>query len=155
MRQLILAVILLLAAEGAYSQLNLQAETEYLKKVDTEFSDLSKAKGMKEAFLAYAAGDAVLLRPFNMPIEGYDDVKKFLEEGDGNFTLTWVPVFADVSTSGDMGYTYGIYDFTYKDEQGVEKISKGTYVSIWKKDGSGNWKFTLDTGNPGLEPKKP
>jgi hypothetical protein len=33
-------------------------------------------------------------------------------------------------------------------------VRKGTYVSIWKKDENGNWKWVLDTGNPGLEPKK-
>ena len=28
-------------------------------------------------------------------------------------------------------------------------IENGTYVSIWKKDESGNWKYILDSGNQG------
>jgi ketosteroid isomerase-like protein len=40
-----------------------------------------------------------------------------------------------------------------KDQEGKELSENGTYVSIWKKDQFGNWKFVLDTGNEGLEPK--
>lgn len=125
-----------------------------LKKADIEFSNLSKEKGVKEAFIAYTAENGVLLRPFMMPVVGYDAVKKFMEEGDSNFQLTWEPLYADVSVSGEMGYTYGLYTAVFKDEKGVEKSSRGTYVSIWKLDNQGKWKFVLDTGNPGLEPKK-
>lgn len=154
MKQLFLVVILLVITVKLYSQMELQKEIEALKQVDIEFSRLSEEKGMKEAFLAYISDDGVLLRPYSMPIAGYEAVKKSLEEGGGDFTLTWSPLFADVSLSGDMGYTYGLYDLTIKDSNGAEQIHKGTYVSIWKKDNSGKWKFTLDTGNPGLEPKK-
>ncbi|NOS86203.1 MAG: nuclear transport factor 2 family protein [Ignavibacteria bacterium] len=130
------------------------SNTDALIKADIEFSNLSREKGVKEAFIAYTAENGVLLRPFMMPVVGYDAVKKFMEDGDSNFQLTWEPLYADISTSGEMGYTYGLYTAVFKDEKGVEKSSRGTYVSIWKKDKHGNWKFVLDTGNPGLEPKK-
>lgn len=130
------------------------SNSDVLKQVDIQFSNLSKEEGVKEAFLAFTAENGVLLRPFMMPVVGYDEVKKFMEEGDSNFQLTWEPVYADVSTSGDMGYTFGLYTAVFKDSKGVEQTNRGTYVSIWKKDKEGNWKFVLDTGNPGLEPKK-
>ena len=130
------------------------SNADALKKADIDFSNLSRAKGVKEAFIAYTAENGVLLRPFMMPVVGYDAVKKFMEDGDSNFQLTWEPLYADISTSGEMGYTYGLYTAVYKDEKGIEQSTRGTYVSIWKKDKDGNWKFVLDTGNPGLEPKK-
>ena len=34
--------------------------------------------------------------------------------------------------------------------EGEEVTREGTYVTIWKKDADGNWKFVLDTGNQGL-----
>lgn len=139
---------------NTYSQMDIQKGKDALKQADTEFSDLSKEKGMKEAFLTYAADNAVLLRPYNMPIAGYEAVKNFLEEGDSNFQLTWQPLYADISKSGELGYTYGTYILVFKDETGTEQTRVGTYVSIWKLDTSGKWKFVLDTGNPGLEPKK-
>ncbi len=139
---------------NSYSQMDIQNGKDALKKADTDFSDLSKEKGVKEAFLTYAASDGVLLRPFTMPIAGYEAVKKFLEEGDSNFQLTWKPLYADISISGELGYTYGTYSLVFKDEAGAEQTRVGTYVSIWKLDADGKWKFVLDTGNTGLEPKK-
>lgn len=155
MKKLQLALLIkLLFCSMILSQVNLKQETDALKQVDIDFSDHSKLKGMKEAFLTYAADNAVLLRPYSIPIAGYDAVKKFLDEGDANFELTWVPSYGDVSASGELGYTYGIYTLIFKDETGTEQTRKGTYVSIWKKNTEGKWKFTLDTGNPGLEPKQ-
>lgn len=130
------------------------SNADALKKADIEFSNLSKDIGVKDAFIAYTAENGVLLRPYMMPIAGNEAVKKFMEEGDSNFKLTWEPLYADVCISGEMGYTYGIYTLVFKDETGTEQSRKGTYVSVWKKDKDGNWKFVLDTGNPGLEPKK-
>lgn len=133
---------------------NMQSEIEALKQVDIEFSDYSKANGMKAAFQEYVHKDGVLLRPYTMPIVGFDAIKRILDEGNTDFTLTWSPLYGDVSLSGELGYTYGTYALEFKNEKGKAEIRKGTYVSVWKKDESGQWKWVLDTGNPGLEPKE-
>jgi len=146
--------LLLIISVNSSPQTDLQKEKETLKQVDIDFSDHSKEKGMRDAFLAYVAGDGVLLRPNSYPIVGYEKVMEFIGEDNPNHTLIWQPLFADVSSSFDLGYTYGLYDFIVKDEQGNSAVYKGTYVSIWKKDKFGNCKWVLDTGNPGLEPKK-
>ena len=136
---------------------NIKAQTEdtkekvLLKQADTEFSDYSKLHGMKDAFLAYASEDAVLLRPKSYPIEGIGMIKEFFGDENPPFTLTWKPLFADVSSSLDMGYTYGTFELEIMDDNRKTQVKKGTYVSIWKKDSRGNWKWVLDTGNPGLE----
>jgi ketosteroid isomerase-like protein len=148
-----LILITLLIAVKSGSQ-DLQTEKDALKQVDLDFSNMSKENGMREAFLAYIAGDGVLLRPNSYPIIGYEKAKEYIGEDNPNQMLIWEPLFADVSASIDFGYTYGLYQFIVKDEQGNSTVYKGTYVSIWKKDKSGTWKFVLDTGNPGLEPKK-
>jgi len=46
-----------------------------------------------------------------------------------------------------MGYTYGIYALALNQN---DSLSFGTYVSIWKKQKDGTWKFVLDSGNEGL-----
>lgn len=137
-----------------YAQVDMKKEIESVKQADIDFSNLSKEKGMKEAFLSYAAQDAVLLKPFMMPVVGYDAVKKFLDEGNSDFTLTWAPLYGDVSQSGELGYTYGTFVLTFMNDKNESETRNGTYVSIWKKDSEGSWKFVLDTGNPGLEPRK-
>ena len=62
------------------------------------------------------------------------------------YTLTWVPIKADVARSGELGFTYGTYLLTIKN---IGK-EEGTYCTIWKKDKNHSWKFVLDTGNEGL-----
>lgn len=125
-----------------------------LMNVDALFSKLSEARGVNEAFLSQLADDGVLLRPDNYPIAGKAKIKeRFFSRPDSGYTLTWEPLFAEIAESGELGYTYGIYEFKAMDPEGNPIIGKGTYVSIWKRDQFGNWELVLDTGNEGLEPK--
>jgi len=117
-------------------------------KTDKEFSELSKQKGMKKAFIEYIDDDGVLLRPGYLPIIGANAIQYLTETNDSLFTLTWVPSSAQVAASGDLGYTYGLYNLSFKDT-----TLQGTYISIWKKKKNGKWKFVLDSGNPGTDLK--
>ena len=122
--------------------------------VDREFSMASKSFGVNKAFLSYVADDGVLLRTNNPPIVGKKTMQeKFFSRPDSGYTLTWEPLYADIAQSGELGYTFGIYEFKTVDKDGKQILENGTYVSIWKKDAAGSWKFVLDTGNEGLEPK--
>jgi len=151
-----LAISLFIITMNIYPQTehDIEKGKESLKTADREFSELSQKKGMVEAFLSYADNDAVLLRDYTMPIVGINAIKAFISEGNNDFTLVWEPLFADISSSLDMGYTYGTYILTYLDGDNKEQQAKGTYLTVWKKDKSGNWKWVLDNGNQGLEPKK-
>ncbi|TWI88842.1 hypothetical protein LX66_2929 [Chitinophaga japonensis] len=114
-------------------------------RADTAFSGLSQAKGFRYAFLAYADSTTVLLRDHHYPIIGREALQFIEHMNDSGVTLTWEPSFAAVAASADLGYTYGTYTFAARDT-----TIRGTYVTIWKKDGAGNWRFVLDTGNEGL-----
>jgi len=121
-----------------------------LYQTDLAFSQLSEQKGRNTAFIAYAADNSTLLRPFSMPINGKDSiVSLFNAHADSNYTLSWKPIKAEVAHSGDLGFTYGTYSLTIKNA-GKEE---GTYCTIWKKDKNHSWKFVLDTGNEGLNPQ--
>jgi ketosteroid isomerase-like protein len=124
-------------------------QVKVIDNTDRAFSEMSKNKGMKAAFLYYIDSTGVLLRPGNYPIVGKDARQYLQNSNDSSFTLTWEPSYAEVSASGDLGFTYGIYTLNTKDT-----LIRGTYVSIWKKQADGNWKFVLDTGNPGLGKEK-
>ena len=131
--------------------INTDSLKEVLKQTDLAFSDLSKTKGRNVAFLKYMDEHVTFLRPNGMPLVGRDTMqKRFAGHPDTSYTLTWKPLFADVATSGDLGYTYGTWLLvtTQKDS------SEGTYCTIWKPQANGDWKFVLDTGNEGLKPKE-
>lgn len=116
-----------------------------MMSADLAFSDMSKEKGMKKAFLEYIDNEGVLLRPNHPPIVGAYSIDYLSQLNDSSFTLTWKPTSAMVANSADLGFTYGIYDLKLPDT-----TMHGTYVSIWKKQADGKWKFVLDSGNEGI-----
>jgi len=120
-----------------------------LKMMDADrtFSKLSEEKGMKTAFLEFIDSNGVLLRPNHLPIVGADAIDYLIQQNDSTYTLKWEPRNGTVARSGELGYTYGIY--ALKPNQ-KDTIIYGTYVSIWKKDSKGDWKYVLDSGNEGI-----
>ena len=102
---------------------------------------------MKAAFMEYIDSNGVMLRPGYTPLVGAGAIDYLLQSNDTGFTLSWKPQTAFVSASADMGYTYGIFALAPSKS---DSITFGTYVSIWKKQKDGKWKFVLDSGNEGL-----
>ncbi len=124
-----------------------------LLEIDRQFARESVENGVNEAFLKYIDNDCVLLRPNRHPVVGREKIAEMFSNPDSNFTLDWTPLSGDISESGDLGYTYGTYRSEMYSPEGELIVNQGTYVSIWKKDSKGNWKFVLDTGNQGLGQK--
>ncbi len=113
---------------------------------DLEFSAMAVEKGYNKAFIEYAHPEAVLLRENSMPIVGKEKVIRIFEKANPEgINFSWAPIAGNIALSGELGYTYGIY--TIKRDT---IIQKGTYVSVWKKDETGNWKYILDSGNEGV-----
>jgi ketosteroid isomerase-like protein len=148
-------LLLTMILNSCQSKVDPVLEANNLLAVDREFSKHSADLGANTAFLDYVDDSAVLLRANRYPVVGVEKIIEIFDKPDTGFVLTWEPAFALVSKSGDLGYTYGIYKTEIKSPTGDPVISQGTYVTIWKKDANGKWKFMLDTGNPGLERKKP
>ncbi len=130
-----------------------KATADTLKHLEVEFMKAALAKG-SEGYMAYYADDSVEV-PNNGPlIPGKANIAKgmgFLD--DKNNQLLWTPVGADISSSGDLGYTYGTYEFHSKDKDGKAVVEYGKYTSIWKLQKDGNWKVVLDMGNASPTPK--
>ncbi|MBI5009268.1 MAG: nuclear transport factor 2 family protein [Bacteroidia bacterium] len=117
-------------------------------QADRDFSSMSEKEGMFTAFLAFIADDGVILRDNAYPAKGKNTLREYYAgKSDTSFVLTWEPVFGDISAGSDLGYTYGVYTLRVK---ATGDLSKGTYVSVWKKQYDGTWKFVLDSGTQGL-----
>ena len=88
-------------------------------------------------------------KPNMMPIVGHQKLEEFYQgKSDTTYSLKWEPLFAKVSKSGDLGYTYGVWELVIKLEP--ENSRRGTYLTIWELQPDGQWKFVADTGNEGL-----
>jgi ketosteroid isomerase-like protein len=122
-----------------------------MMETDRAFSKMSEEKGMKNAFLEYIDSNGVLLKPGRLPITGADAIDYLIQQNDSAYTLQWEPRNGTVAHSGELGYTYGIYALKPKSK---DTIIYGTYVSIWKKQANGQWKFVLDSGNEGIDEEK-
>jgi ketosteroid isomerase-like protein len=118
-----------------------------LRQLEGEFMKAAAEHG-SQGYMSYYADDAVEV-PNGAPlIQGKANIAKtmgFLDQKDNH--LTWTPTGADISASGDLGYTYGTYEFRSKDKDGKPVVDHGKYTSIWKKQKDGSWKVVLDMGN--------
>lgn len=146
--------MLTLVALGAAAQaVRLQSDLASLIAAERAFARTSAVQGTRDAFLAYLAEDAVIFRPF--PVNGR---KWMTEHPDQAGLLTWRPAFADISRSGNFGYTTGPWEFR-KDRTERKPQRTGSFVSIWKRQADGKWKVALDTGiaypQTGVPPRAP
>jgi ketosteroid isomerase-like protein len=138
----LLFLILILASCTSHKE-DAELTKKMLLKTDQDFSMMSQEKGMKEAFLFYAADEVIKMREGAVPLFGIKELTKDMENlPDGMLKLQWVPIKSDVS--GDLGYTFGKYEFRMV---GKDTVEYGTYVTIWKKQENGTWKYVLDAGN--------
>jgi ketosteroid isomerase-like protein len=123
---------------------DLAAERVTIIKLEDEFSRKS-AIFARTAYEEYVADDARLLRENKAPAIGKVAAGALLPEAGR--ALTWRAAMADVSSSGDLGYTYGTFELW---SRGVT-LQRGSYVRVWKKL-RGTWKVVADVMSP--DPKQ-
>jgi ketosteroid isomerase-like protein len=115
-----------------------------IAETEKAFTLMAQSDGIAEAFLSFAAEDAVLMRN-NTLIRGKEEIKALLQsEESENVSLVWEPDFVDVSASGDLGYTYGKFTYTLTDSLGTENVMEGVFHTVWKRQADGTWKFVWD-----------
>lgn len=140
-----MAAVALLAACSRSDPEHSKAE---IIAADKAFSASSDKDGAKAAFLHAIARDCKLLAIDEH--EGADAVNQSFRQLPTTAKLTWEPAYADVSQSGDLGYTWGRYQLIVPmGKPGSPPLVRhGTYVTIWKRQRGGGWKVVLDGGNP-------
>ena len=127
---------------------HIDASAKELAKLD---DDWSKAAGKKDAdaVASYYADDAIAYPPGEPMAVGRAAAKKVWAAyfADPTFSISWTTVHAEVSKSGDFGYTTGTYQDSFKGSDGKSVTEKGKYVCAWKKDKDGKWKAIHDIWN--------
>ena len=145
MRNLFFLIILCLASFSCETKTTDDTITKWKQEIrDTElqFAKMVQEEGIHNAFVAFAADDAVVMRN-NSVFKGKSVIDSLYKNANSK-TLTWSPDFIEVSISGDLGYTYGTYQYTHKDSTGIETVDTGIFHTVWKRQLDGSWKFVWD-----------
>jgi ketosteroid isomerase-like protein len=109
--------------------------------------------GISDAFLAHMAENCFLPNRLALSRTEYETAVREARAKAGasykpgpnpDVQLTWSPSKVEVSDDGTLGYTWGRYDFTSKDKDGKVATSTGVYLTIWRRQADGAWKFVYD-----------
>lgn len=151
MRVILLAILLAVPA--------LAAPKDDLLATDRAFSALSAQQGNHAAFLAYMTDDVRLYQGDHPPILGKAAAAASFaaeEKADPSYAtqkLVWSPLEAEASPDGALGTTRGTWTFTIPKADGALATLTGYYVTVWRRQADGKYKFSLDIG--GADKPKP
>lgn len=140
----LLALLFLLPITNFAQKVKSPAAIREMVETEQAFSKTAEVKSTRDAFMEFIAADGLLFRP--KAVNG----KKWMSEhpvpaSDSHPLLAWQPTFADMSLAGDLGFTTGPWEFK-NDIKDAKPAGYGHFVTLWKKQADGSWKFVLDLG---------
>lgn len=107
---------------------------------EKNFAAFSLAHSTKEAFLQYIDSTSIMFDK-GKPVKAQAYWKQ-REKNAG--VLSWQPQFAEISASGDFGYTTG--PWTFRPTAADSVVARGQYSTVWYLDNNREWKFLIDLG---------
>jgi len=132
MKKIIYTVLAASLSLNAFAQ-KADGTTKSLVNAEKAFAEAATKNGTREAFVKYAATDAIVFRP--NPV----NAKTFYATAPDMKNLSWTVNYARVARSGDLGFTTGSYKVD------ADPKSYGHYLSIWRAK-EGKWEYILDLG---------
>ncbi len=131
------------------------ADEQVIRATEAEWSKQAVARNV-DAFVSNYAEDAAAFPP-NAPIAtGKEAIRKAISEMFAlpDLVLSFQTVKVEVARSGDLAYTYGTYEQTFKGPKGKPVKDVGKYVTAWRKQADGSWKAVADIFNTDLPAPK-
>ncbi len=123
-----------------------EAARAAIRDADVAFAEATQARGV-DGWVEYFADSGVQVTP-GRNVVGRAAIRELMAPslGDTTRTLTWRPTSAEVSQDGSLGYTIGRWERTARRRDSV-LVTRGSYVTIWRRQADGSWKVVLDVGN--------
>ena len=127
-------------------------ELSAMLDADRAFAAMADEKGAPAAFAAFAAEDVRMFPEGGLPYDGREAlIARFANWPEGA-TLSWTPQGGAAAPAGGFGYTWGLSVFRVRNDEGEDIVQHGKYISIWRREGDGAWKFVADIGNAAPAP---
>jgi ketosteroid isomerase-like protein len=142
--KLLLSILLLLPVTTIAQKPQPPSPLKQLVETEQAFSKTAEVKNARDAFMEFIADDGLLFRP--RAVNG----KKWMNEhpvptSDKHPLLAWQPAFAGMAKAGDLGFTTGPWEFK-EDIKDARPSGYGHFVTLWKKQENGSWRFVVDLG---------
>lgn len=124
-------------------------------QMEDAFCAMARDKGLLAAFQHFAAPDVAFIDTDPRKFRGPAAVRERMGEDKPGVKLTWSASFTDVSDDGTLGYNYGRYESRRPGPDGQEIVRGGWFLTIWKRQPDGSWKYVMDNGSPDRPPPAP
>jgi ketosteroid isomerase-like protein len=138
-------VFVVVSASVALGQARAKAE-DALLAADVAWEKVYAAKDLARA-VALCDEHGSMLVPDAPVATGKEALAKAIASDFAQGDTTWHPNKVGVARSGELGYTSGTTDLTFKDAAGKTVTKRGNYLTVWKKDADGSWKVLFDSFN--------
>jgi len=157
MKKLLLALALLAplalsAAPDSSAAAAAKADREKVKKevaaMEDAFCAMAQEKGLLAAFSYFAAPDVAFVDTDPRKFRGLEAVRERMGPDQPGVKLTWSAYFTDASDDGTLGYNYGRYESRRTGADGQEIVRGGWFLTIWKRQPDGTWRYVMDNGAP-------
>jgi hypothetical protein len=133
-------VILLILTAGTI-QLHAQKNIDGLINAEKSFAAYSVENGTKDAFLKFLDSAGIVFDQ-GKPVNGIA-IWNQREKRPG--VLNWHPIYAEIASSNDLGYTTGPWTFQRATVNDTI-AARGQYTTVWHVTKNGEWKFLVDLG---------
>ncbi|QDP19502.1 YybH family protein [Sphingomonas xanthus] len=125
------------------------AEEQRLMELSREWSQAASS-GDLDRIVSYWGDDAVVMMPGLPTFRGKSIIRTYVAESlkIPGFRISWEPLEARVSASGDMGYIVEKSHVTMPDSTGKLTTTTSRTVTVWRKGADRQWRNVVDIGSP-------
>jgi hypothetical protein len=134
MNKLITAFIVMLIHQTVSAQRSIDG----LVQAEKNFASYSVSHGVRAAFLKFADSLGFIFEN-GEPVKA---IEAWTKRDDPAIKLNWWPEYAEISASGEFGYTTGRWTLSLRDTI----RNRGYYNTVWHFNEQGEWKFVVDLG---------
>ncbi len=144
-KSLLLTAVSLLSTSiaGAATAPPTLVQTEYA------FAQAVADHGIRDGFLMYLDKQAITLNP--QPANAFD---LYTKGKPSNTRLSWYPVYALLSSSGDFGVDTGPWRADGV-QDGKPQVAHGDWLTVWHLNKDGHWRILFDGGVDHEAPASP
>lgn len=127
---------------------NIDSQIQQLLETDRDWAEAARGEDI-DRICSYWSDDAVLHNVLGSGnrVEGIENIRDLVTKSRSipGRSMTWTPMEAFVSASGDVGATRGTYTHTAPGSNGEPLTRHGTYFNVWTKNADGEWKCAFET----------